>query len=107
MSDLATWIAAILLSASALLSAARALRRCSLADRTLGLDLFVVVIATGVTVRAARTGVTWFLSLVTVVALLAFVATVTIARFLEVKKRVDPLFAETDTPATADSEEPR
>lgn len=87
MSTPAIWMATVLLAGAGLLSAARALRRGSIADRTLGLDLFVVVLATAVTVRAARTGVTSFLPLVTVVALLAFVATVTIARFLEATGR--------------------
>lgn len=87
MSTPAIWIATVLLAGAAVLSAARALRRGSIADRTLGLDLFVVVLATAVTVRAARTDVTSFLPLITVVALLAFVATVTIARFLEATGR--------------------
>ena len=94
MSTTAIYVAGILLGTAGVLSAARALRRGSIADRTLGLDLFVVVVATAVTVRAARSGVAWFLPLVTVVALLAFVATVTIARFLETSRRGKELPAE-------------
>ena len=47
------------------------------------------MLAAAITVRAARTGETFFLPVVTVVALLAFVATVTIARFLEASRSKD------------------
>ena len=77
------------LTVAAVLSVARGLRSGTIADRTLGLDLVVIVLAAAITVRAARTGETFFLPVVTVVALLAFVATVTIARFLEASRSKD------------------
>ena len=83
MSTVAIYITAVLLAAAALLSVVRGIRPGALADRTLGLDLFVIVFAAAITAQAARSGDTFFLPVVTVVALLAFVATVTIARYLE------------------------
>lgn len=83
MSTFAFAVTAVALAVAALLSVARGLRSGVVADRTLGLDLFVIVLAAAITASAARTGETFFLPVVTVVALLAFVATVTIARYLE------------------------
>ncbi len=83
MSQFATLWATGALSIAALLSIARVVRRGTVADRTLGLDILVVVLAAALVTHAAGSGITIFLTVVTVVALLAFVATVTVARFME------------------------
>jgi multicomponent Na+:H+ antiporter subunit F len=83
VSSLAVTLCTVLLSVAAVLSVARVVRRGTVADRTIGLDLAVIVLAAGVVTGAAAVGRTVFLSVVTVVALLAFVATATIARFVE------------------------
>lgn len=71
------------LAMAAVLALARVLRRGSLADRALGLDVFVTVVAAGVVLGSVRVDSTVFLPIVVVAALLAFVATVTVARFIE------------------------
>jgi multicomponent Na+:H+ antiporter subunit F len=71
------------LAVAAVLALARVLRRGSLADRALGLDVFVTVVAAGVVLGSVRADSTVFLPIVVVAALLAFVATVTVARFIE------------------------
>ena len=83
MSQFAVAWSTVALAIAGVLSVARVLRQGSVADRTIGLDMLVVVLAAAFIVGAASTGRTLFLTVVTVVALLAFVATVTIARFLE------------------------
>jgi multicomponent Na+:H+ antiporter subunit F len=71
------------LAVAAVLALARVLRRGSLADRALGLDVFITVVAAGVVLGSIRADSAVFLPIVVVVALLAFVATVTVARFIE------------------------
>ena len=61
----------------------RVLRAGSLADRVLGLDFYVIVLATGIVLGAVRRESGVYLPIVIVVGLLAFVATVTVARYIE------------------------
>lgn len=72
-----------ILSVSGLLCLARVVRPGSLADRIVALDsmLFVLVAAVGVLV--ARTRFADFLDALVVAALLGFIGTVTVARFIE------------------------
>lgn len=72
-----------LLAFAAALGLGRVLRRGSLADRALGLDFFVTTVATGIVVGAVVRDTSVFVPIVVVVALLAFVATVTVARYIE------------------------
>ena len=69
------------------LSAALCLRRLvvgvSLPDRVVALDSLLVILSAGIAVAAAGTGETAFLDVMVVVALVAFVGTSTIARFIE------------------------
>lgn len=73
------------LAAAALISLARIVRPGSITDRTVGLDLFIVVVvlavATWATVDHGRAA--FFLDTGLVVAVIGFLATVTIARFIE------------------------
>lgn len=71
------------LGLAGVLALARVLRPGSLADRVLGLDFFVTTVATGIVVGAVVRDTTVFVPIVVVVALLAFVATVTVARYIE------------------------
>lgn len=91
MSTLATVVVTVLLGSAGVASVARVVRRGTVADRTVGLDLLVIVLAAAITADAARTGRTVYLPIVSVVALLAFVATVTIGRFIESAGPVDPV----------------
>jgi multicomponent Na+:H+ antiporter subunit F len=80
---LVTDIAFTILALSAVLCTVRLVRGSSLADRIVALDALLVVIVSGIAVHAARTGEGTYLDVLVVVALLGFVGTVTVARFIE------------------------
>lgn len=80
---LATNIAMTLLAGAAALCLVRLVRPGSLADRIVALDALLVVIVSGIAVQAARTGSGTYLDVLVVAALLGFVGTVTVARFIE------------------------
>lgn len=71
------------LAGAGLLALGRVVRPGSLADRVLGLDFFVVTVATAIVVGAVARDSVVFVPIVVVVALLAFVATATVARYIE------------------------
>ncbi|HEX2063012.1 MAG TPA: monovalent cation/H+ antiporter complex subunit F [Acidimicrobiales bacterium] len=71
------------LAVSGFLCLARIVRGPSLADRVVALDVLVLVVVIGIAVQAARTGDGTYLDLLVVAALLGFVGTVTVARFIE------------------------
>jgi multicomponent Na+:H+ antiporter subunit F len=71
------------LAVTALLCVRRLLVGVSLADRILGLDSLLIVIVSGIAVQAARTGDGTFLDVLVVAALIAFIGTLTVARFIE------------------------
>ena len=83
MIEVATTIALGGLCVSAVLCMARLLRPGSLADRIVALDAVLVVLVSGIAVQAARTGDGTYLDVLVVVALLGFLGTVTVARFIE------------------------
>ncbi len=68
---------------SALLCFARLVRGPSLAERIVALDSMLVVVVSGIAVHAARTGAGTYLDVLVVAALLGFVSTLTVARFIE------------------------
>ena len=55
----------------------------SLPDRLVGLDSLLVIIAGGIAVWTARTGLGTYLDVMVVVALVGFTATVTVAVYVE------------------------
>lgn len=61
----------------------RLVRGPALADRIVALDALLVVIVSGVAIDAARTGEGTYLDVLVVAALLGFVGTVNVARFIE------------------------
>ncbi|HUF83437.1 MAG TPA: monovalent cation/H+ antiporter complex subunit F [Acidimicrobiia bacterium] len=71
------------LMVAAALCVARLVRPGSLADRIVALDTLLVVVVAGIAVQAARTRAGTFLDVLVVAALLGFVATVTVARYIE------------------------
>lgn len=71
------------LAVSGFLCLARVVRGPSLADRIVALDVLVLIVVSGIAVQAARTGDGTYLDLLIVAALLGFVGTVTVARFIE------------------------
>lgn len=72
-----------MLALAGALCVARLVRGGLLADRVIALDTLVLMIVTGVAVGSVRTGSGVFLDVVVVVALLGFVATSLLARYLE------------------------
>jgi multicomponent Na+:H+ antiporter subunit F len=68
---------------SGLLCLLRLARGPSLADRIVALDALLILIVSGIAVDAARTGEGTYLDVLVVAALLGFVGTVNVARFIE------------------------
>lgn len=73
----------IALTVSALLCMLRLVRGASLADRVIALDSLLIVVVAAIATDAARTGRGTFLEAMIVVALIAFIGTSTVARFIE------------------------
>lgn len=71
------------LAISGALCAARIARGPSLADRVLALDMLLIVGVAGVAVESARTRSGIYLDVLLVVALIAFIGTTAVARFIE------------------------
>ncbi|MEW6152401.1 MAG: monovalent cation/H+ antiporter complex subunit F [Actinomycetota bacterium] len=78
-----TTVAFAILAVAVFLCLARLVRGPSLADRIVALDTVLVLIVSGIAVGAARTGSGVFLDVLVVTALLGFVGTVNVARFIE------------------------
>ncbi len=78
-----TTIALVAVAVSATLCMVRLIRGPSLADRIVALDALLVLIVSGIAVDAARTGEGSYLDVLVVAALLGFVGTVNVARFIE------------------------
>lgn len=71
------------LSLAALLTLVRLVRGPSVPDRVVALDVLVQIIVAGIAVLAAATRDGTYLAVLIAVSLLAFVGTVTVARFVE------------------------
>jgi multicomponent Na+:H+ antiporter subunit F len=71
------------LGISGALCAARVARGPSLADRVLALDMLLIVGVVGVAIESARTRSGIYLDVLLVVALIAFIGTTAVARFIE------------------------
>lgn len=78
-----TAIAFAVLGLSALLCLARLVRGRSVADRIVALDLLLVLTVSGIAVTVIATGSGVFLDVLVVAALLGFIGTVTVARYME------------------------
>jgi multicomponent Na+:H+ antiporter subunit F len=76
-------ICLVVLAISAALCVGRIVRGDSVADRVLALDNLLVVAVVGVAVQAARTGNGVYLDVLLVVALVAFIGSTAVARFIE------------------------
>lgn len=71
------------LALAGVLCGVRLLRGISLADRIIALDSLLIVIVSGVGVNAARTGTGTYIDVLLVTSLIAFIGSVTVARFIE------------------------
>lgn len=81
--DVATLVALVLLSVAAVLSVLRVATADSVADRIIGLDTLLVVVLVMVVVLAARTGQGVYLDAVLAMALVAFIGSTAVGRFVE------------------------
>lgn len=68
---------------AAILCFTRLVRGPSLPERIVALDSLLVVVVSGIAVHAARTRDGTYLDVLVVTALLGFVSTLTVARFIE------------------------
>jgi multicomponent Na+:H+ antiporter subunit F len=78
-----TTIALAGLFLAAALCLARLVRGSSVADRIVALDALLLVSVSGVAVLAVRQSTAVFLPVLVVAALIAFVGTITVARFID------------------------
>lgn len=78
-----TGVCFAVLSVAALLTLVRLVRGPSVPDRIVALDALLLIVVSGIAVGAAATGDGDFLAVLLAVALLGFVGTVTVARFVE------------------------
>jgi multicomponent Na+:H+ antiporter subunit F len=81
--EVVTWICMAGLMLSAALCVLRVVRGTSVADRVLALDTLLIVIVVGVAVGAAQTGSGVYLDVLLLVALVAFIGTTAVGRFIE------------------------
>lgn len=73
-----------ILTLAAMLTLTRIVRKgISLADRVVALDVLLLIIVMGIAVGAIGSRTQVFVDVLVVVSLLAFVGTVTVARFIE------------------------
>lgn len=73
----------VLLSVAAALVLVRLARGPSVPDRIVALDVVLQIVVAGIAVGAAATGSGAFLAVLVAVALLGFVGSVTVARYVE------------------------
>lgn len=83
MIDVATSVALVLIVVAAALFMVRILTSRSLANAIVALDALLLTVASGLAVYAARTGDSIYLNAMLVTALLAFVGTVLVAKYIE------------------------
>ncbi len=77
------WVSGIMLAAAGLLTAVHVVRSRNLVDRAVGIDMLVAVILNGLAVGIAITLNDLVAALLLIIGLLAFLGSVTIARYIE------------------------
>lgn len=82
MIETASTIALAIVAVAAVLIMIRLLTSRTLADRMVALDALLLAVVGGIAIQAARTGNDTYLNVMVVTALLAFVGTTLVARFI-------------------------
>lgn len=77
------WICGVMLAMAGLLTTVHIIRQRNLADRAVGVDMLVAIVLNGLAVAIAVTQDDLVAALVLIIGLLAFLGSVTIARYLE------------------------
>jgi multicomponent Na+:H+ antiporter subunit F len=84
--NVAQVLAMVLLVAAAVIGIARVVRRSSLGDRAVALDALTAVIACALLIGASQADDGLMLDLAVLFGLMGFLASVTVARFIESRK---------------------
>jgi multicomponent Na+:H+ antiporter subunit F len=77
------WVSGVMLAVAGLLTAVHVVRARNLVDRAVGIDMLVAVILNGLAVAIAITLDDLVAALLLIIGLLAFLGSVTIARYIE------------------------
>jgi multicomponent Na+:H+ antiporter subunit F len=77
------WVSGVMLGMAGLLTTVHVIRARNLVDRAVGIDMLVAVILNGLAVAIAVTQDDLVAALVLIIGLLAFLGSVTIARYVE------------------------
>ena len=83
MTEVVEYATLTMLAAAGLLALLRTGRGGSLADKVLGADTLLLVLASGIAAGAGITRSSNFLDALVVVTLLSFIGTITVARYVE------------------------
>ena len=81
--DVVVTAAQVAFGLAALLAIGRAIRGPSIVDRIVAVDLVLLLLAGGIGAEAARSGSELYSAIAILVALVAFVGTILVARFVE------------------------
>lgn len=85
MSPVVLWIGGLILAVSAVLIVVRIERGPSMLDRTISLDMLVSIVIAALALWSGATGRTDLVNVLVVLALVGFVGSVTLARFVAVE----------------------
>jgi len=77
------WVSGVMLAAAGLLTTVHVIRSRNLADRAIGVDMLVAVVLNSLAVAIALTQDDLVAALLLIIGLLAFLGSVTIARYIE------------------------
>lgn len=77
------WVSGMMLAAAGLLTTVHVIRARNLVDRAVGVDMLVAIILNSLAVSIALTGDDLVAALLLIIGLLAFLGSVTIARYIE------------------------
>ena len=77
------WVSGVMLGAAGLLTTLHVIRSRNLADRAVGIDMLIAVVLNSLAVAIALTQDDLVAALLLIIGLLAFLGSVTIARYIE------------------------
>ena len=77
------WVSGVMLGAAGLLTTFHVIRARNLADRAVGIDMLIAVVLNSLAVGIALTQDDLVAALLLIIGLLAFLGSVTIARYIE------------------------
>ena len=77
------WVSGVMLGAAGLLTTLHVIRARNLADRAVGIDMLIAVVLNSLAVAIALTQDDLVAALLLIIGLLAFLGSVTIARYIE------------------------